>query len=209
MNETAERISKLRRERGLTLEEVAQVARVGKSTVRKWETGIIENMRRDKIALLAKALNTTPEYLMGWTDNSSGGAFSAEIIPINAVRVPIIGSIACGEPIFAENDFCGYIAADASLHADFALRARGDSMTGARIYDGDIVFIKKQEMVENGQIAAVVIEDEATLKRVYIGGGNITLVAENPAYAPIVINETENKSVRILGRAVAFQSGIK
>ncbi|MBQ7624639.1 MAG: helix-turn-helix domain-containing protein [Clostridia bacterium] len=201
MNVTSERIRELRRERGLTLEQVAQKARVGRSTVRKWEAGLIRNIRQDKMALLAKALDTTPEYLMGWGENAAGKAEGA--------LVPMLGAIACGVPVFAENDFCGYVASAPSLHADFALRARGDSMTGARILDGDVVFIKKQESVENGEIAAVVIEDEATLKRVYKTADTLTLVAENPAYAPIVLRKKDNKKVFILGKAVAFQSSVR
>lgn len=97
------------------------------------------------------------------------------------------------------------------IKADFCLIAKGDSMINARIMDGDIVFIKKQPMVENGEIAAVAIDDEATLKRFYKdeSTGTVTLVAENPAYAPMVFTASSQKNVYILGKAIAFQSNIK
>lgn len=99
----------------------------------------------------------------------------------------------------------------AEIHADFALRAKGDSMTGARIQDGDIVFIRRQDTVNNGEIAAVLIDDEAALKRIrYLPGGMTMLQAENPAYEPIFIGgEGETRVVRILGKAIAFQGDVK
>lgn len=137
------------------------------------------------------------------TDKPAAPAFAPDVKPL-----PLLGEIACGEPRFASQELYGYIPAN-GVSADFCLRAKGDSMTGARINDGDIVFIKKQDSVENGQIAAVAIDDEATLKRVYISDGVVTLVAENPAYAPITVKSSDAKSVRILGRAVTFQSAVR
>lgn len=162
-NDMAQKIKDLRISQNLTLEQVANEVGVGKSTVRKWETGMIANMRRDKIASLAKALHTTPAYLMGWIDEPHREITVDNLFRIETKQFPLLGNIACGEPIFAEQNF----EAGANVHADFCLRAKGDSMIGARIQDGDIVFIKKQEMVDDGEIAAVLIEDEATLKRVY------------------------------------------
>lgn len=126
----------------------------------------------------------------------------------NLHRIPILGSIRCGEPSYAEEEFCGYV--DSTTKCDFALRAVGDSMISARIHDGDIVFIRKQPTVENGQIAAVAIDDEATLKRVHsLPGGYMMLQAENPKYSPIIVNlSDETQNVRILGLAVAFQGKI-
>ena len=141
----AQRIKRLRKEKHLTLEEVANIVGVGKSTVRKWETGMIANMRRDKIALLAKAFNVEPSYLMGWEENTSVDVFSIPgISPVKKVKLPILGNVACGEPIWAEQDYDGYIEVEGGVRADFCLRCQGDSMIGARIYDGDIVLVKKQ-----------------------------------------------------------------
>ena len=153
-----------RQELGLTLEEVGDYVGVGKSTVRKWEHGDIENMKRDKIALLSKILKLSPltfitgEVEYGTPDN---------IIPLPKMKkIPLLGTIACGEPILAAENIAALINADENLNADFALRCKGDSMINARIFDGDIVYIREQPDVEDGEIAAVLIGEEATLKRV-------------------------------------------
>ena len=203
----SDKIKELRISQNLTLEQVGDVVGVGKSTVRKWETGMIANMRRDKIALLAQALHTTPEYLMGWsTDIEVNNLFKIE-----TKKFPLLGNIACGEPIFADQEFEAYVEAGANIRADFCLKAKGDSMIGARIYDGDIVFIRKQDMVDDGEIAAVLIDDEATLKRVYYDreAGVLSLFAENPQYRTMRFSGSALKTIRILGKAVAFQSDIK
>ena len=128
--------------------------------------------------------------------------------PIQLKRFPLLGEIACGEPIFAQEDRETFLIADAEIAADFCLLARGDSMIGARIYDGDAVFIRSQPMVENGEIAAVIIDDEATLKRVYYDRAHarLQLVPENPAYSPLVYVGEELDNIRILGKAVGFMS---
>lgn len=210
-NDMAQKIKDLRISQNLTLEQVANEVGVGKSTVRKWETGMIANMRRDKIASLAKALHTTPAYLMGWIDEPHREITVDNLFRIETKQFPLLGNIACGEPIFAEQNFEAYVEAGANVHADFCLRAKGDSMIGARIQDGDIVFIKKQEMVDDGEIAAVLIEDEATLKRVYYDeeAGVLQLFAENPQYKTMRFSGEELDHIRIIGKAVAFQSDIK
>jgi repressor LexA len=131
------------------------------------------------------------------------------LLPITTKRVPIIGTIAAGVPIFAEQEFESYALVGSEVQCDFALRVKGDSMTDANILDGYIVFIRQQPTVNDGEIAAVIIDDEATLKRVYQTKDHVTLVAANPQYAPIVITEVDAKSVSILGKAVAFQGDIK
>ena len=117
-------------------------------------------------------------------------------------------TIAAGQPIFAEEHFESYVEAGANIRADFCLRVKGDSMINARICDGDIVFIRKQPDVNDGEIAAVLIDNEATLKRVYKKKGEIILVAENPAYKPLVYKGEELNEIRILGKAIAFQSNV-
>lgn len=203
----AQKIKDLRLANDMTLEQVADIVGVGKSTVRKWETGMIANMRRDKIAALAKALHTTPEYLMGWSTEIE----VSNLFKIETRRFRLLGNIACGEPIFANEEMELYVEAGANIQADFCLKAQGDSMTGARIYDGDIVFIRQQDMVEDGEIAAVLIDDEATLKRVYYDqeAGVLSLFAENPQYKTMRFSGEELDHIRILGKAVAFQSDIR
>ena len=200
-----QKIKVLREKNGLTLEQVGSAVGVVKSTVRKWETGIIANMRRDKIAALARVLHTTPAYLMGWEEDQVTNLYKIE-----TRRFPLLGSIACGVPIFADEEQELYVEAGTDLDADFCLRARGDSMTGARIHDGDVVFIRKQSDVDNGEIAAVLIGDEATLKRVfyYPDKQKLVLSAENAKYEPLVYIGEELEQIRIIGKAVAFQSSL-
>lgn len=114
-----------------------------------------------------------------------------------------MGDIACGEPIFANEEYGSFISTTDDLDVDFCLRAVGDSMIGARIYDGDIVFVRKQSTVDNGEIAAVLIDDEATLKRVYYypDKNKLVLSPENPKYEPFVYIGEELSEVRILGKA--------
>lgn len=132
------------------------------------------------------------------------------IKPIKLKRFPLLGKIACGEPIFADEDKESFIMADTDIQADFCLTAKGDSMINARINDGDVVFIKEMPMVENGEIAAVIIENEATLKRVYYypDKNKLMLVAENPAFEPLVYLDEELDTIRILGKAVCFMSAL-
>ena len=124
-------------------------------------------------------------------------------------KVPLLGTIACGEPILAEENIDEYIDMDESIDADFCLRCKGDSMINARINDGDIVYIRQQPRVEHGQIAAVLVDDEATLKRVYLYEDYITLKPENPAYEPKSYFGERMNDIRILGKAVAFTSLVK
>ena len=196
-----------RQELGLTLEDVGDYVGVGKSTVRKWEHGDIENMKRDKIALLSKILKLSPltfitgEVEYGTPDN---------IIPLPKMKkIPLLGTIACGEPILAAENIEALINADENLNADFALRCKGDSMINARIFDGDIVYIREQPDVEDGEIAAVLIGEEATLKRVYKYPSKVVLRPENPLYDDMIYSKEEMNEVRILGKAVAFLSAVR
>ena len=135
---------------------------------------------------------------------------SPDILPLpKTKRVPLLGTIACGEPILAEENLDGYVAMADEVEADFALRCRGDSMVNARILDGDLVFIRQQPDVENGEIAAVLIGDEATLKRVYKYPEQVVLQPENPKYPPLVYSGEQLQDFRILGKAVAFLSKVK
>ena len=206
--ELKDKIHHLRKKLELTLEEVAVVVGVGKSTVRKWETGEIDNMKLDKIELLAKALKTTPGYLMGWEEPSFNVFDIPGIMPLNTKKVPLLGTIAAGVPIPAEEEAEEYIECDLKIKADFCLRIKGDSMH-PRINDGDLVFIHQQPQVENGQIAAVLIDGETTLKRVYQTDSTVQLISENPEYTPIVYTENNCENIKIIGKAIAFQRYLK
>lgn len=206
-----DRIKALREARNMTLEQVGSLVGVGKSTVRKWETGDIANMRRDKIEKLANAFHVSPLYILG-IEPESASPLPDNIIPMPVMRtVPLLGVIACGDPILAEDNLDGEVSVPDHVTADFALRCQGDSMINARIHDGDIVYIRQQDTVDNGQIAAVLIGDEATLKRVNFNPATRTLILSpaNDAYAPFVFVGEDLDQVRILGRAVAFTSLVR
>ena len=193
-----------RLELGLTLEEVGDIVGVGKSTVRKWENGMIENMKRDKIALYAKALRVSPLFIMGMPEESS------KVLPINIIKIPILGEIACGDPIIAEENIEGYREELVDLLPSgnlFYLKARGNSMNPT-IPTGSYVLIREQPEVEEGQIAAVLVngDTEATLKRVKHQGNMVMLVADNSDYPPYII--TEDNPARILGKAMKFSADL-
>lgn len=201
------RLKALRQDLNMTLEEVALKVGVTRATIQKYENGIIGNIPSDKIELLAQALHTTPAYLMGW---ESGGEedppLPSNVTPLRPMqKVPLVGRIACGTPILAEQNIEDYIDLPGHIHADYALTCQGDSMINAGIQDGDVVYIRQQPEVENGQIAAVIVgEDEATLKRFYFDGGVVQLVAENSRIPPMVFSGAELARVHVIGRAVAY-----
>jgi repressor LexA len=202
----ANRLKELRRKSKLTLDEVALALGTSKQTIHRYENGIISNIPHEKIKRLAEIFRVSPSELMGWGQT----ALPEGAMPISTKRLPVLGEIACGNPIFATEEHESYIAADGGLDADFCLVAHGDSMIGARINDGDIIFIRSQASVNNGEIAAVIINDEATLKRVYYypDEGKLILSPENPKYPPLVYIKDELNSIKIIGKAVAFQSHI-
>lgn len=210
--EIGKRIEQQRRELGLTLSDIASKIGVATSTVQRYESGEIQRVKLPVIFAMASILKVTPQWLMGVPDAEKETAdFSMDnILPLPAMRkVPLLGTIACGEPILAEENLDGYVNMPETVHADFCLRCKGDSMVGARINDGDLVFIRQQPEVENGEIAAVIIEEEATLKRVYKSTDKIILQPENPRYEPFMYVGEELSQIRIIGKAVAFLSGVK
>ena len=161
---------------------------------------------------LAAGMNITVMEMLEQVDDMpidiSGCA--SNIVPMPEMRkIPLIGAIACGAPILAQEHIEEYIDIPKNISADFALTCQGDSMINARIFDGDIVYIRQQDTVENGQIAAVLIDGEATLKRVQLYEDHISLEPENPQYRPLVYWGEEMNTIRILGKAVAFTSAIR
>ena len=202
-------LKRIRKEKGLTLEALATMVGTSRQTIHRYESGIITNVPHKMVGDLARALDVSPATLMGW-DTETHGSYYENVMPISVKKLPILGDIACGEPIYASEEHDSFISTDIGLDADFCLRAHGDSMVGARIYDGDIVFIRAQDSVDNGEIAAVIINDEATLKRVYYypDDSKLILSAENPRYAPFVYVGDELNEIKIIGKAVAFQSNI-
>ena len=202
-----------RKELNLTLDEVAKAVGVSKATVFRWESGEIDNMRRDRIAALARILQVSPIFFMDEQIDiekySNNIPKAKNIIPFAPDRVPLVGRIAAGTPILAEQNIDGYENIAGGIKADFCLEVQGDSMINANIHSGDIVFIRQQDEVENGEIAAVLIDDSATLKRFYKTDDTATLVAENPLYLPMVFHDGDCDNFKILGKAVALQTLVK
>lgn len=216
MNYFAKRLKNLRQEHGLSQQALSEQLKVSKSSINMYERGEREP-GFETVAAIAAHFNVDIDYLLGGSAYKNKNEWlkaqplQGELLKPRVQRVPLLGEIACGEPIFAAEEQGSYAEVASGVQADFCLRAKGDSMIGARIMDGDLVFIRKQPMVENGEIAAVVIEDTATLKRVYFypDEGMLSLAAENPRYAPLIYAGEELSRIQILGKAVAFQSTVK
>lgn len=203
-----DRIKYLRENLGLSQQDLAdRMGYKSRSAINKIELGL-RDINQSKVIEFAKALNTTPAYLMGWDENNE--LFSIPgIMPVpKTVKKPRLGTIACGEPILAEENLEGYDDVPEDIKCDFTLICKGDSMINARINNNDIVYIRKQNIVDNGEIAAVLIDNEATLKRVYIYDDKVVLQPENTKYAPLVYSKEEMNNVRIIGKAVGFTSRI-
>ncbi len=198
-----DRIFERRKELKLTLQEVADYIGVTKSTVQRYEAGKITTPKLPVIDSIARALSVNPLWLIGKSDKK-------EVTPSFATwvvteKIPLLtlspdGKFEYGEDILKLND-------STEKTSDFCIRMSGDSMIGARIYDGDIVFIKSQEDVEDGDIAAVMVENVITLKRIFKLGDRLQLRSEHPAYQPVMIGK-DDIDFKILGKAVSFQSVI-
>lgn len=209
--ETYEMIRQLRIERGLSQDELANlVGYKDRSSVAKVEAGKVD-LSQTKVAAFAKALGVTPAYLLGLSPDITP-TLPSNILPMpKLVKKPRLGDIACGKPILAVEDAESFDFVPEDIECDFTLRCKGDSMINARIFDGDVVYIRSQPEVENGEIAAVRIGDEATLKKVYYtpGSDRITLRACNPMYADQEYEGDTLNEIEILGKAIAFTSTIR
>lgn len=204
---TGERMKQRRKEIGLSAEKVAERLGVSPATIYRYEKGDIEKVPVDIFAELAKILQTTPAYLMGWEEQPEPKKPTIppgfEPMP-KMKKIPLIGSIVCGEPITAEQNIEKMVDVPEYIRCDFSLTCHGDSMVDAGIHDKDVVYIRIQPEVENGEIAAVRIDGEATLKRVYYNPGTLTLMPANPAYAPMVYTGSQLEEVHIEGKAVGW-----
>ena len=197
------RIRQRREELGMSQEELA--ARMGyrsKSSITKIEKGI-NDIPQNKVEDFAAALETTTAWLLGLESEVS--AVPAGFEPLSRMtQVPLVGSIACGTPITAEQNIERYIGVPADWHADFALTCHGDSMAPT-IRDGDIVCIRRQPEVEQGEIAAVRVGEEATLKHFHRQGDTVMLLADNAAVCPPMIYAgPQLAELQIEGKAVGL-----
>ena len=212
----SDRLRQLRTVKGLSQLDFAKQLGISKSSVNMYERGEREP-NFELLEAIADYFNVDMDYLLGKSEYATKyhwlrqaipeSDFPDNVIPLPQMRkIPLLGSIACGAPILAEEHIEGQVDIPASIHADFALTCKGDSMINARIYDGDLVYIRQQEEVQSGEIAAVLIDGEATLKRVRIHPDRVILEPANPLYDPLVFRGEEMNNVHILGKAVAFTS---
>ena len=214
-NNVGENIKKRRKELNYSQKKVAEYLGISQQAYSKYENNL-NSFNFETALKLGEILEISLDDL-GLDYRSSGENNIAPdysnikgIMPLPEMRkVPLLGAIACGEPIYREED--EWISLPNDIKADFCLRCQGDSMINARINDGDIVFIKSCPEVENGQIAAVSIDNEVTLKRVYYypEKNKLVLNPENPTYEPFVFMNEEPNDIRILGKAVMFLSNVK
>lgn len=214
---SAERLNELLNYFNIRQTDLSRRTGIPKSAISMYLKGE-RSPRQDRISDIAEAYNVNEAWLMGYDvpmrkDNPASDTGFDNIYPIEIHKIPILGSVACGEPILMSEERENYIMSGTDVKADFCLIAKGDSMINARIMDGDIVFIKKQPIVENGEIAAVVVnnENEATLKRFYYYRERATLILkpENPEYEDLIFQNEELNEVQVLGKAIAFQSDVK
>lgn len=201
MTALSEVMKKRRKDLGLTLAQVADAVGVTEATAQRWESGNIKSVRHEKITQLAAVLNVNPAELMGWEVPTD---YPKNTYPMPEMKkIPRVGRIACGDPITAEENIEEYDDSPSDWHADFSLLCVGDSMS-PKIEDGDIVAIRCQQEVHNGEIAAVRIGDEATLKMVFLHQDYVELRPVNPAYPSIIRRLNEMEEIRIEGKAVGL-----
>ena len=207
-----ERIKSIRKKIGISQVDFADRIGVSKQTLYKYENNIITNIPSDKIEAIASIAHVSPAFIMGWIDSKNFLSIE-NAFPIELKRSPMSGEISCGKPRCTDEDRKNYVIVGLDIKADFCLLAKDDSMINARIHDGDIVFIRKQDIVENGEIAAVMVNnnDEATLRRIYYYQEKALMILrpENSNYQDLIYTGEELNQVHILGKAIAFQSDVK
>lgn len=206
--------------RGMKQIELATRSGISKYSISHYLKGDWEG-KQDAVYELARALNVSEAWLMGYDVPAERSAPKVSVqldkkptippgfMPLPKMKkVPLIGAIACGDPITAIQNREGDVNAPVDMRCDFALKCQGESMIGAGIHDGDVVYIRIQPEVENGEIAAVRIGEEATLKRVYLHNDYIELRPENPAFESIIRRREEMNDVQIEGKAVGWMHWI-
>ena len=205
MTDFRSRLAQVMAEKNMRAAELSRRTGISKPRLSQYLSGVYIP-KADAICLIAQALEINEGYLLGTSDTS----VPDKPVVAKFKALPVVGEIACGAPVFVNEEDDGLVITDIDTDADFCLIAKGDSMKDARICNGDTVFIKKTDVVSNGEIAAVVINDEATLKRVYFypDEAKLVLSPENPRYAPLVYLNHELDGIKIIGKAVAFQSAV-
>lgn len=206
----AENIKRIRLEHGLSQSELGKIAGVSDKAVSTWELGL-KTPRMGAVEKMANYFGITKSAIV---DDAPITSLQKPVVPPGfmpmpeMVQVPLIGSIACGTPITAEQNIKSYVGVPAAWRADFALECHGDSMAPT-ICDGDVVCIRSQPEVEQGQIAAVRIGEEATLKHCYYQNGVVQLIADNPSVCPpMVYTGSDLDEIEVEGLAVGFCRGL-
>lgn len=207
LEKTRKRIKELRQKRGYSYQDLADLTGFSKSVLQRYETGETDKLPLSRLMTIAEALKCTPAYLMGWENSTNSLEYQPDdLTPYNPTkRIPILGYISAGLPLYAEEHIEGYTITDLNGgHEYFALRVQGDSMNAARIFDKDILIVRKQNFVENGEIAVVMVNGEnATVKRFYKEGTTVTLMPQstNPAHVPQIYN-TQSTEIKVIGKVV-------
>ncbi len=209
----ASRLSQALETRGMKAADLSKKTKVAEGTISCYINGRYE-AKQNRVQVFAEALDVNPAWLMGYDvpmeAERSQPASAPRPIPKGfelmpkMKKIPLVGSIACGTPILAQQNIEKIVDVPENIRCDFSLTCHGDSMEGAGIHDRDVVYIRIQPEVENGEIAAVRIGEEATLKRVYYQNGTLTLMPANAAYAPMVYTGPELNDVQIEGKAVGW-----
>ncbi len=213
LEQFGDRLFRLRKENDLTIDEFAQEmskrfpdSKLSKPMVSRYENNVHKPQRFSLVQEIAEFYGVTTDFLMGRTDDKYEKIDNMRTYK----KIPLLGSIAAGLPILAQENIEDYEYVPEDMNVDFCLRVQGDSMINARILDGDLVFIRQQKDIENGEIAAVLVDGEnATLKRIYKGTGTITLHSENPNYPDQVFAKKDMRQISIIGKAIRFSSEVR
>lgn len=192
-------IKQLRTERNMTQEELGQKIGVKRAAVQKWECGRVQNLKRETIQKLSEIFNVSPSSFIDGDDKT--------LTPYNPIvhRIPILGYISAGLPLYADEHIIDYTYTEYNGGAEyFALKVKGDSMSAAQINDGNTIIVRKQEYIENGEIAVVRVGNEnATVKRFKQDGNIVQLIPQsfNPQHE-IQFYDLKDTEVVIIGKVV-------
>jgi repressor LexA len=196
-----DRIKQRRKFLGLSVDELAEKLGKNRATIYRYESSDIEKLPTTVLEPLADALKTTPAYLMGWEDDKPADTLT--VLPQDKIHmIPVFGSVAAGFGAYASSDIIEYIPLyienDCDVEDTICITVKGQSMY-PKIEEGDRIVVRRQDSVDNGRIAVVMIGDEAVVKRVECEKNKLTLISINPEYPPRVIEGKDLEDVRIVG----------
>lgn len=203
MSRFSETLRRIRFERHMTQDEFAELLGTTKQNISRYESGAV-SPKISTAQEIADKLGIGLSELNGQTTPQSEPALPRNVTPITQLhrqRIPLIGKVAAGEPIYAPEDYAAYV--DSPVKCDAAVGVQGDSMI-PKFEDGDTVYVRCQPDVEDGRVAVVFLDDEAVIKRVYHEKEGLTLLSDNPAYGPIRATFDEYNVIRIFGIPVGL-----